>query len=325
MAVTRVLRDSRSPRATHDHEEVVGYALDDGAGVRVEIHAVGATLARVSLPGPTGEPLDVVGRPNVMTAGPARAHPYNGTTVGRYCRNVTEGTFVLDGVVHHLDRNDKQHHMHGGADGFDKRLWQAHPDPTASAVRLSLTSPDGDQGYPGELTAEAEYRLDGTTLTISYQAATTASTIVDLTNHAYWNLAGSSTIDDHTLSIDADNVVQVGSGMVPDPSALRPVANTVLDYRRPRLLEDHAIDRYFVLNSGGAVTLAHPPSGRSLRVRTNRPGFGVYTADRTAPGRSGIAMQPSGFPDAPNRPDFPSVRLDPGQTYTSRTTYELTL
>ncbi|AUG77887.1 galactose mutarotase [Kitasatospora sp. MMS16-BH015] len=304
---------------------VDAYELDGGGGLRAVVWTYGATLAELWVPDGAGGSVNVaVGFPD-LAGYESLKNPYLGATLGRFSRNVGHGRFRLDGVEYQLDLNDRGHHMHGGREGFSRLVWEAEPDPATMSLTLRLVSPDGDQGYPGELSAETVYRLGEHGIEFEHRATTTAPTVVDLTNHTYWNLAGGGTIDGHTLRIGGTRAIRFGERMVPVPGPPEPLRGTEHDFTRPRPLRGTAIDRFFVLDGPvGTVELAHPASGRAMRVTTDAPGTGVYTADRFARPRSGICLQTSALPDAPNRPDFPSVRLDPGQVYRSRTVHEFT-
>jgi aldose 1-epimerase len=310
--------------------EVHAYSLDSG-GLSVVVWSYGASLVEVRVPDRAGHRENVVVRlPHLRAYENPSPNAYVGATVGRYCRCVSDGTFTLDGVRHELDRNDGRHHVHGGSLGFDRFVWDADAETTRDAlvVRCRLVSPDGDQGYPGTVTAEARYELseDGR-LSFAFEATTTASTVVGLTNHAFWNLAGpGETIDGHRLSLNSGRVVPFGDELIPLPGPPRGVGGTALDHRESSGLAGRRLDHFFVLDDPGwAAELVHEPSGRIMRVRTDQSGMGVYTGDSYRPARAGLCLESGPWPDAPNRPDFPSVRLDPGQTYRHRTTHEFSL
>ncbi|WP_255953283.1 aldose epimerase family protein [Streptomyces odontomachi] len=304
---------------------VDAYELAGGHGLRAVIWTYGATLTELWVPGRDGDPVNVALGFRDLAGYEDPRNPYLGATVGRFSRNVGHGRFVLDGVEHRLDLNDRGHHMHGGREGFSRMVWEAEPDPATASLTLRLVSPDGDQGYPGELTAWTVYRLVEHGIEFEHRATTTRPTVVDLTNHTYWNLAGEGTIDEHTLRIGGSRAIRFGERMVPVAGQPEPVHGTEHDFTRSRPLRGTAIDRFFVLDGADeTIELAHPGSGRVMRVRTDAPGTGVYTADRFARPRAGICLQTSALPDAPNRPDFPSVRLDPGQVYHRRTVHEFT-
>ncbi|MFD9706405.1 aldose epimerase family protein [Lentzea sp. NPDC059081] len=317
-----------TPGGAHQGPMAVdAYELTGADGLRAVVWTYGATLAELWVPDGTGGSVNVVlGHPDLTAYLEPRNH-YLGATLGRYSRNVGFGRFRLDGAEHLLDLNDRGHHMHGGVDGFSRRVWTARPEADGTALRLRLVSPDGDQGYPGELVAETVYRLVEHGIEFEHSATTSSPTIVDLTNHSYWNLAGTGTVDDHLLTIAATRVIEFDQRMVPSAGPPPPVAGGPLDFTSPRPLRGCTADRFFVLDGPQpAVELSHPGSGRTMRIRTTAPGIGVYTADRFPTGaRSGICLQASALPDAPNRPDFPTVRLDPRAIYHSRTVHEFVL
>jgi aldose 1-epimerase len=285
------------------------------------------------------------------TAAEYEAKPnYFGVTVGRYANRIAGGRFSLDGHDFQLTQNDKQNSLHGGTQGFDKRIWRilsVSNGPTAHVV-LGLTSPDGDQGYPGKLEVRVTYSLDdGGDLTITYDAASDKPTVVNMTNHALFNLAGDGAPEGtsrHMLTIPAQAYTPVDQTLIPT-GELRPVAGTVFDFRAPRLvalgLRDgrdpqivigRGYDHNFALDKGQtaepqlAARLEDPASGRVLEVLSTEPGVQFYTGnflDGTLAGRSqriyrmgdGIALEPQKFPDAPNQPGFASARVDPGTPY----------
>ncbi|MDG4829598.1 galactose mutarotase [Solwaraspora sp. WMMD1047] len=306
--------------------EAYTLATDDGFGITVWTY--GATLVEVLVPDRAGVPGNVVLRLGELAQYEDRAlNAYLGCTMGRYCRCVADGRLTLDGVTHQLDRNDGRHHLHGGPDGFDRRVWTAEAgrDGDDLVVRMRLISPDGDQGYPGELTGWTVYRLSPERrLTIDFGATTTASTVVGFTNHAFWNLAAGGTIDRQVLRLNSSRSVMFDDEAIPVAGPPRDITGSPLDFRRPRPIAGQRIDNFFVLDGPDwAAELADEASGRSMRVFTDQSGLGVYSADGY-PGRrrAGLCLQTSAWPDAPNRPDFPSARLDPGGTYRHRVGYE---
>ncbi|MGY0236063.1 aldose epimerase family protein [Longispora urticae] len=306
-------------------EPVDAYVLDSGRGMRIVVWTYGATLVEVRVTDRTGRMANVVGRLDDLPAYLANTG-YVGATVGRYCRSVRDATFALDGTPHLLDRNAGRHHIHGGGHGFDRRVWRAETEQGKehAAVHLYLVSPDGDQGYPGTLSVRSSYLIDvRNRLTMEYEATTTASTIVGLTNHAYWNLSGGGVVDRHELALNAGRYLGFDAELLPTAEPPRPVRGTPLDFTRARVLGRQPVDNFFVLDgTDWAADLSDPESGRRMLVRTDAPGLGVYTADSYAAPRSGICLETGAWPDAPNRPDFPSVRLDPGSVHRSSTTHE---
>jgi aldose 1-epimerase len=305
---------------------VHGYRFDSGADLAVEVWSYGATLVEVLVPDTRGRTKNVVARLPELDDYTAATHEARiGATMGRFCRNVAYGRFRLDGVQHELDLNEGAHHVHGGTFGFDRCVWEgaAERDGDVLRLRLGVLSIDGDQGYPGDLEAHVEYAVDQEQqLTITFTARTTASTIVGLTNHAFWNLAGAGRIDDQQLALNTSRFVACDAEQIPLPGPPVPVGHPLSGLARPRRLGSMRLDNFFVLDDPTwAATLADPDSGRAVRLTTDQPGIGVYTGDGLPSPRSGVCLQPGPWPDAPNRPDFPSARLDPGHVYRARTTY----
>lgn len=241
---------------------------------------------------------------------------FDGFVVGRYANRIAHGRFTLDGETYQLARNDGRHHLHGGPRGFQHVDWSARR--RGAAAELRYVSPDGDEGYPGTLDVRVAYTLEGSVLRIDYEAVTDRPTIVNLTNHAYFNLAGSGTIDDHELRIAADHYVPVDEELIPT-GEVAPVSGTPFDFREWRRIGTAVVDHTLVLR--GDVELRERRSGRLLRIRTDQPGVQVYTGHFT--GRRGICLEPQRFPDSPNQPAFPSPSLRPGETYRHTSVYEL--
>ena len=283
-------------------------------------------------------------------------HPsYFGATVGRFANRIAHATFTLDGQRYHVPANDGPNSLHGGDKGFDKRVWTiAHVEsgPTAS-VTLTYLSPDGEEGYPGALKVEAVYALsDKGELSVEYRATTDKPTVVNISNHSYFNLSGEASgesVMGERLTIHADAYTPVNATLIPTGER-RPVAGTAFDFRtptpigrhirdgrEPQLLAGKGIDHNFVLNgpSGTMRPIARvedPKSGRVMEILSAQPGLQFYSGnflDGTIVGKGGriyrqgdaFVMEPQLFPDAPNQPGFPSARLDPGQTYVNRIVY----
>jgi aldose 1-epimerase len=311
----------------HGEHVVESYHLDNGRGLSITVWTYGATLVEVLVPDAGGTTCNVVLRLPALDDYLDRArNPYVGSTVGRYCRSVANGSFVLDGVRHELDRNDGRHHVHGGTEGFDRRLWTArtYRDEDALTLELRLLSPAGDQGYPGAVDVRCRYRIDsGNRLTITFSATTTEPTVVGLTNHAFWNLAGQDRIDGHVLRLNSDRVVRFDEDLIPLAGPAADVLGSDLDFTTARQVGPRRLDNFFPLDDPAwAAELYDPDSGRLMRVSTDHPGVGVYSADGLAAPRTGLCLETGAWPDAPNRPDFPSVRLDPGQNHRHSTVYE---
>jgi len=302
----------------------VGAYTLSGGPVSVTVCTYGASLTRVLAPDRDGRAGDVV--LPVLEPAELERHRYLGSTVGRFARCIAGGRLELDGRTFALTRNEGAHHVHGGALGFDRFVWDAEAgsDGAAAEVRLRLERPDGDEGYPGAVCVQTVYRLDADgKLTFEHSATTTRPTVVDLTNHAYWNLAGAGTIDGQVLEVSADAVVDVGEDLIPLPGPPARVAGTRYDFTSPQQIGSRQLDHCFVLRDRvPAAVLSDPRSGRTMRIVTDGAGLQVYSGDTLDPPRCGIALQTGALPDAPNRPDFPSSRLDPGDTYRHRTVHE---
>ncbi|MFC1415014.1 aldose epimerase family protein [Streptacidiphilus sp. N1-12] len=327
-----------------------------GGGVSAQMLTLGATLSALQVPDRRGRPANVV----LSAADPAQLLAqarYFGATVGRYANRIAGGRLPVGGTEHRLSRNENgRHTLHGGAEGFDTRLWESRAvrESHRTGVEFRLHSAHDDQGFPGELDVTVTYALDpGGALAIIYQAVATAPTVINLTNHAYFNLAGEGSGDvlDHLLRIEADHYSPVDQDLIPLPGPPARVAGTPFDFTAPRPLgrsigsDDPQLqltagsyDHNWLLREGTtriprpAATLWHPASGRRLKCLTTEPGLQVYTGThfdgsvRGPSGRpylpfAGVALETQHFPDSPNRPDFPSTVLQPGRTYRSTTVY----
>ncbi|MBB3675146.1 aldose 1-epimerase [Modestobacter versicolor] len=291
--------------------------------------------------------------------------PYFGSLIGRYGNRIAGGSFTLDGTTYQLPQNDGPNTLHGGPQGFDDQVWTATPvgDQDVAALRLELVSPAGDQGFPGTLTTAVTYSLDDRErLSVHYEATTDAPTVVNLTQHTYWNLSGegSGTIYDHQLRIDASAYTPVDETLIPT-GEIAPVEGTPFDFRRPtaigeriresdqQLLYGQGYDHNWVLDREDdgarpgsdaedaleeAAQLRDPESGRRLTISTTEPGLQFYsgnfldgtlvgTSGRTYRQGDGLALETQHFPDSPNQPQFPSTVLRPGEVYDSTTVFEL--
>ena len=337
-----------------DGREARLYVLEVPGGWRAEITDYGAILTRMLVPTPAGPPVDVVLGFDDL-AGYIAGHPYFGAICGRVSNRIAGGTFELDGKTHTLAKNNGANHLHGGVVGFDKKLWKGTPrlSERGPAVTFEMVSPDGDEGYPGRLSARATYTLspDGE-LWVELLATTDAPTVVNMVHHSYWNLAGhaSGTIRDHELAIHADRYLPVDAGGIPTGEE-RAVAGTPFDLRpdrRPVAALGAAIDALPPATDGtnpggidhdflvrgwkpdGALrpvaVLRDPASGRSLEILTDQPGIQVYTGnylDGTLRGKAGatyvkhagLCLETQLHPDSVHRPAWPSPRLAPGATY----------
>ncbi|MGA5900057.1 aldose epimerase family protein [Streptomyces venetus] len=297
------------------------------AGVRVRILTYGGIVQSVEVPDREGRTGDVVlGFPD-LDGYLAHPGPYLGALVGRYANRIAGARFPLDGLTYALEPNNGPNSLHGGERGFDKRVWEGTP--VEHGVRLTRVSPHGEEGFPGRLEVSATYTLqESGALRIVYEAVTDAPTVVNLTNHSYFNLGGSGDAAGHELRLAASRYTPVDADLIPT-GAPKDVTGTRFDFRQVRKTGS-GYDHNFVLDKGLTDTpvevaeLHDPASGRVLTVATTEPGLQLYTADHLgepfAPG-DGIALETQHFPDSPNRPDFPSTVLRPGGLYLSETVY----
>jgi aldose 1-epimerase len=333
-------------------EVVDAWTLVNRHGTTLSAITLGATITSLVVADRDGRPDDVVlGMSDLR--GYLTQSPYFGAVAGRLANRIAHGRFTLDGVTYQLATNNGPNHLHGGVVGFDKRLWTAERvrNDSGVAVRFNLTSRDGNEGYPGMVRASVRYLLtDDDRLIIDYRATTTRPTVVNLTQHSYFNLAGRLRGDilGHELRINADRFTPVDSTLIPT-GELSQVDGTPFDYRiatpiGARIDADHQQIRYgkgydhnFVLQRSGpglehAATVYEPLSGRTLDVWTTEPGLQLYTGnflDGTIVGKeqriyrqhAGFCLETQHFPDSPNHPLFPSVVLRPGGRYQSRTVY----
>ncbi|MGW3205283.1 aldose epimerase family protein [Streptomyces sp. NPDC001135] len=312
-----------------DGTEVHRWALER-AGTRVEVLTYGGIVRSVRVPDRQGRTADVVLGFAGLDGYLAHPEPYLGALVGRYANRIAHARFTLDGAVHTLEPNDGPNSLHGGTRGFDKRVWDAEPvgDP-AHGVRLHRVSPHGEEGFPGRVEVSATYSLDASgALRIAYEAVTDAPTVLNLTNHSYFNLAGSGHAGGHELRLAASRFTPVDADLIPT-GALADVTGSRFDFRGAREVGS-GYDHNFALDKGVTGTpeevaeLYAPASGRTLTVATTEPGLQLYTADHLAepfaPG-AGIALETQHFPDSPNRPGFPSTVLRPGEVFRSETVY----
>jgi len=342
-----------------DGTGIEAITLKNAQGVSATILTYGATLQKLAGPDRSGKVADVLLGYDDL-AGYVDHPNYFGVTVGRYANRIAGGKFALDGKSYQLPLNDKVNSLHGGGKGFDKQAWKVvslKSGPTATLV-LSLTSPDGDSGYPGQLDATVTYTLDEAgNLGIAFDAKTGKPTIVNMTNHAIFNLAGEGSADGalgHLLTIPAKAFTPVDANLIPT-GELKPVEGTVFDFRAPRRVADgirdgrdaqivagRGYDHNFALDKGAtrtaelAARLEDPVSGRVLEVLTTEPGVQFYAGnflDGTLVGKQGhlyrmgdgIALEPQKFPDSPNQPQFLSARVDPGKPYHHQMIYRLSV
>jgi aldose 1-epimerase len=339
--------------ALADGRQVDAVVLSNKAGIRVKIMTLGASIQSLLVPDRSGHAGDIVlgfDSPQEYLQNPS----YFGATVGRFANRIAKGHFTLDGKTFTLATNDHGNHLHGGLKGFDKVLWTIDSLASASPATavLSYTSPDGEEGYPGTLHVTATYSLDdGAALRVEFKATTDKSTIVNISNHSYFNLSAESgdSVLHHLLLVSASKYTPVDVGLIPT-GELRPVQGTPFDFRKPtaigaRVRDGHdqqirygrGYDHNFALDGTAgetrlAVRVADPASGRIMEIFTAAPGLQFYSGnflDATIAGKGGrvyregdaLVLEPQLFPDAPNQPGFPSARLDPGKTYVNAMEY----
>lgn len=333
---------------TPDGAAVDLYTLRNAHGLTVKVMTYGCIITEIHTPDRNGQMGDIVlGFDNLD--GYLRGHPYFGCVVGRYANRIAQARFTLDGQTYTLAANNGPNALHGGLKGFDKVVWQAEPlsVPNGVAVRFRHVSPDGEEGYPGTLQALVTYTLtDDNELRLDYEATTDKPTVVNLTNHTYWNLAGGGDIYGHELTLFADRFTPVDDTLIPT-GEIAPVAGTPMDFTRPKPIgrdlkqltnDPQGYDHNFVLRHGGGklapcATVYEPKTGRVLEIRTDQPGVQFYSGnflDGTLTGKGGwvyrqhhaLCLETQHFPDSPNQPRFPSTVLRPGQVYKTTTVHK---
>ncbi|MBQ7760751.1 MAG: galactose mutarotase [Clostridia bacterium] len=333
--------------------EVYAYTLQNKSGANVKIITLGGTIVSINVPDKNGNLADVVcGYDSVDSY--LNNGGYQGALIGRYGNRIGNSFFVIDGVEYHLYNNEGKNHLHGGKVGFDKKLWNAKAweDNSTMYLELTLFSPDGEEGYPGNLNVTVLYSFDDeNTFTINYKATTDKKTVLNLTNHAYFNLSGyeTSTIKNHSLWIDSDKITVVNEELIPTGEELA-VANTVFDFNTTKMIFDRidddnkllkigqGYDHNYILNSDGTIrhqaTLKDEKSGRVMKLFTNQPCVQIYTANcinesesafkNNVPQkkRCAICLETQHAPDSPNKPNFKSTILNPGEIYDYSTVFK---
>jgi aldose 1-epimerase len=320
------------------------YTLTNARGVTVGIITYGATVTRIVVPDRAGKMANVaLGFDSIE--GYLGEHPYLGAAVGRYANRIGKAAFTLNGMTYKLATNNGPNHLHGGLKGFNRVVWNAEPVTGTNAIRLTYTSRDGEEGYPGNLDCTIVYTLtDANELKIEYAATTDQPTPINLTNHSYFNLSGPGTGDilGHQLMLAADRYTPVDDGLIPT-GVIAPVKGTPLDFTQPQSFGARiasvqgGYDHNFVLNSGGSRTpvlaarVKESSTGRVMEVLTTQPGVQLYTGnflDGSVKGSGGaykkhygFCLETQHFPDSPNKPVFPSAILSPGQKYYQVTVY----
>jgi len=329
--------------------EIILFTLDNGK-MKVKISELGATVTSVTTPDKNGKYADVVlgfdKYDDYVSEIYRQDNPSFGCIVGRFANRIKEGKFTLNGNEYHLVVNNGPNHLHGGMLGFDKKIWDGEKvkENSHDGVRFTLFSPDGEEGYPGGLEVAVIYSLtDDNELKISYEAVCDADTHINLTNHSYFNLNGStSDVQNHVVQIYTENYTIVDEHSIPT-GEIGSVEGTPLDFRAPRRIGDRLLelpngyDHNYVLNNNGelvhAATAIDPQSGRKLDVYTTEPGMQVYTSyflSERLPNRAGgtyhqyygLCFETQHYPDSPNKPEFPTTLLKAGAVYRQTTIYQ---
>ena len=333
-----------------DGREAQLLTLKNANGIELDVTNYGGIITRLLTPDAQGELADIVLGYDTL-AEYQQHNPYFGAIIGRYGNRIANGRFTLQGEQYQLATNDGANHLHGGDSGFDKRLCQMTPfsQSDGAGVELTLLSPDGDEGYPGNLQVKVVYKLTNSNeLQMTFSASTDRTTVVNLTQHSYFNLAGGADILQHQLTMPATHITPVDAGLIPT-GELQAVEGSAFDFRQgkaigrdinnaePQLALGKGYDHNFVLKTVAdnqlllAARVLEPSSGRVLEVLTDAPAVQFYSGNfldgsingkgRNYGHRSGFCLEPQHFPDSPNQPAFPSTVLQPGQTYQMRMVY----
>lgn len=328
-----------------DGREVRIHTLVNARGMRLRAMDLGATITEVLAPDRNGNTTNILLGADSLDAY-LKGFPGSAAAIGRYANRIKDARFPLDGRVVQVTRNHGAHHLHGGNQGFASKLWTATTGstPSSSFVRFTYRSPDGEEGYPGNLDVAVTYTLtDANEVRIDYDASTDAPTVVNLTNHAYFNLAGGSDVLDHLLQIHAKAVSKVDRDLIPLGPAL-PVAGTGLDFTSPRRIGERIRDDFggprgydhnFLLEGTHGrlrqvARAVHPASGRVMECLTTEPCLQLYTANHFGGGpgdplawrkHPAFCLETQHAPDSPNHPDFPSTTLRPGKPFHSTTVF----
>jgi aldose 1-epimerase len=338
--------EKRAFGKTADGKEADLYTLTNANGLKAEITNYGGIVTSLYVPDLNGDLGDIVLGYETLEEY-IKENPYFGALVGRYGNRITRGKFTLDDVEYTLATNDGKNHLHGGVKGFDKVVWDAEQMQTneGPALKLTYLSEDGEEGYPGNLNCTVIYTLtDNDELKVSYEAETDKATVLNLTHHSYFNLSGhgSGDILGHELMLTADNFTPVNDELMPT-GEIRPVKGTLMDFTKQTSVGSRidqvkgGYDHNFVLNnSDGSLALAasvyEPKTGRLMEISTTEPAIQFYSGnflDGSIKGKGAVYNKHNGFcletqhyPDSPNKPDFPSVVLRPGEKYTHLTVHK---
>jgi aldose 1-epimerase len=342
---------------TRDATQADIYTLTNASGAEVKITNYGGTVVSLKMPDKAGKFDDIVlGFESISgytNEAYLKANPYLGAIIGRYSNRIGKAKFKIGVTEYKLTANNGENSLHGGKQGFDKVFWQANPNEKSSSIEFSYLSKDNVEGFPGNLTAKVVYTLtDNNELKIDYTVTTDKETVVNLTHHSYFNLAGNGDILSHQLQIFADKFTPIDDKSIPKGDN-RSVAGTPFDFREPKeigkdinakdeqLINGKGYDHNFVLTGETgkmrlAATVTENKSGRKLEVFTNEPGIQLYSGNylngsltgkygKIYAQRTGFCLEPQHFPDSPNRPDFPKTLLKPNETYTTSTVYKFSV
>jgi aldose 1-epimerase len=333
-----------------DGKAVERFTLTNANGIELKAITYGGIITSLRVPDRTGRLDDIVlGFDNLESY--LKDHPFFGAIIGRYGNRIAKGTFTLDGQTYKLATNNGPNHLHGGDKGFDKVLWTVEPVAGRNAIAFSRTSPDGEEGYPGNLRVQVTYTLtDANELIVDYRATTDKATPVNLTQHSYFNLAGQASGDilGHQLMLNADRYTPVDDTLIPT-GELTAVDGTPFDFRKPtaigaridqadaQLKNGKGYDHNWVLNRTGsgrqlAARVIEPKTGRTMEIETTEPGIQFYSgnfldgkltgkAGAVYKHRTGFCLETQHYPDSPNQPKFPSTTLRPGSEYRSSTVF----
>ncbi len=330
-----------------DSSAVVQYTLSNPAGMQVSIINYGGTITEILVPDKEGNTGDVVLGYKSLDGFLQKENPYFGALIGRYGNRIAAAKFTLDGLVYQLAKNNNGNSLHGGDNGFDKVVWTAERMPGDSSLKLTYSSKDGEEGFPGQVNVQVTYTLtNNNELKLDYTATTDKATPVNLTSHAYFNLSAGkdSTIQNHELHLNADRYTPVNASLIPT-GAVNGVKNTPMDFTTSKLVGrdiakvDGGYDHNWVLNKASnelslAATLLDAGSGRTMEVYTTEPAIQFYsgnfldgTLKDTKSGQpyvkhAALCLEAQHYPDSPNQPSFPNTILKPGETYRQTTVYK---
>jgi aldose 1-epimerase len=340
---------TKEPFGKADGQDVDLYTLTNANGLRVKIMTYGATIIDVETPDRDGRLANVTLSMKSLDDY-LKGHPFLGSTVGRYANRIAKGKFKLDGKEYTLATNNNANHLHGGKKGFDKYVWKAEEvkTPDSVGIRFTHVSPDGDESYPGTLTATVTYSLtNGNELKMDYTASTDKPTICNLTNHTYWNLSGGASRDvlGQQLMLNADRYLPVDDGLIPTGEQ-KLVKDTPMSFLEPQTIGSRiaqvkgGYDHNYILNKKPgekgltlAAKIVDPQSGRAMEIYTDQPGIQFYSGNFLS-GKAdsggftqhyGFCLETQHYPDSPNRPEFPTTTLKPGEKYEHSTVHKFSV